>query len=160
MPLSGLYVAGGIAPKNIEFIRGASSKFMARLLDKGRMTSILGSIPIHVVMKEDLGLRGAHIVAARMVSAMVGDVETRDSAAADGVPLGKDAAAEAALHEAILREASLRAAGLGYGAVMRLAVADYPLAYAAITSLTAAVTASMIVIGGRLVSQLHRRPGA
>lgn len=159
LPLSGLYVAGGIAPKNIEFIRGAGSKFMARLLDKGRMTSILGSIPIYVVMKEDLGLRGAHIVAARMVSSLMHDEATTAEAvasAAEALALaGSGKVGE--LHGEIKL---LRENNASYGTLMRSAVADYPVAYAAITSLTAALTATMIVVGGRVVSQLQRRPAS
>lgn len=149
LPLSGLYVAGGIAPKNIEFIRGPESNFMARLLDKGRVTSILSSIPIYVVMKEDLGLRGAHIVAARMVASL-------DDAPSPG---GDAGTAKMTVGDAASLSPTSRGAGnLSYAQLMRSAVADYPLAYAAFTSLTAAATASMIFVGGRLAAQMRPRP--
>lgn len=65
LPYGGLYVAGGIAPKNIEFINAQDSEFMKRFKEKGRMSSIMKDFPVHIVMMEDLGLRGAHIMACR-----------------------------------------------------------------------------------------------
>lgn len=150
LPLSGLYVAGGIAPKNIEFIRGPHSTFMARLLDKGRVTSILSSIPIYVVMKEDLGLRGAHIVAVRMVASLDHDAAGVADDVDDPNMRIKDPATSVA--------ASSRAVDRSYAQLIRGAIVDYPLAYAAITSLTAAATASMIFVGGRLATQIRARP--
>lgn len=149
LPLSGLYIAGGIAPKNIEFIRGPKSDFMARLLNKGRVTSILASIPIYVVMKEDLGLRGAHIVAARMVASLDSASNPLGDVGKENGTVGKPAKPS---------RTSAGAVNASYAQLMRRAVSDYPLAYAAITSLTAAATASMIYVGSRLASQVRARP--
>mmetsp|Transcript_15838 Transcript_15838/g.31791 ORF Transcript_15838/g.31791 Transcript_15838/m.31791 type:complete len:453 (-) Transcript_15838:282-1640(-) len=66
LPYGGLYVAGGIAPKNIERIRGEGSEFLQSLLRKGRVSGALQDIPIKVVMKEDIGIRGAHLAALRL----------------------------------------------------------------------------------------------
>uniref|UniRef100_A0A7S0ZGP6 Glucokinase n=1 Tax=Timspurckia oligopyrenoides TaxID=708627 RepID=A0A7S0ZGP6_9RHOD len=63
MPFGGLYIAGGIAPKNVEHIVGQGSRFMDAFSSKGRVRSILDGIPVYLVMKEDIGMRGAHFVA-------------------------------------------------------------------------------------------------
>lgn len=68
LPYGGVYIAGGIAPKNIDIVNKQDSQFMKRFLDKGRMTSIMRDFPVHVVMNEDLGLRGAHFIAMRNVA--------------------------------------------------------------------------------------------
>ncbi len=52
----GVYVAGGIAPKMIGRIQEG---FARAFLDKGRMRPLLESIPVHVIMDGDVGLRGA-----------------------------------------------------------------------------------------------------
>jgi glucokinase len=68
LPFSGLYIAGGIAPKNLEWLQEGKSDFLKRFREKGRVSTILRRIPVKVVLAEDLGLRGAHVVAARMAS--------------------------------------------------------------------------------------------
>eukprot|EP00730_Choanoeca_flexa_P017893 TRINITY_DN8663_c0_g1_i2.p1 TRINITY_DN8663_c0_g1~~TRINITY_DN8663_c0_g1_i2.p1 ORF type:complete len:419 (+),score=108.56 TRINITY_DN8663_c0_g1_i2:124-1380(+) len=68
LPTGGLYIAGGIAPHNMQYIKGTSSLFMKAYWNKGRVSSILEDVPVRVVMSEDLGLRGAHVVAARMLA--------------------------------------------------------------------------------------------
>eukprot|EP00339_Tiarina_fusa_P014194 CAMPEP_0117011258 /NCGR_PEP_ID=MMETSP0472-20121206/9720_1 /TAXON_ID=693140 ORGANISM="Tiarina fusus, Strain LIS" /NCGR_SAMPLE_ID=MMETSP0472 /ASSEMBLY_ACC=CAM_ASM_000603 /LENGTH=407 /DNA_ID=CAMNT_0004714011 /DNA_START=104 /DNA_END=1327 /DNA_ORIENTATION=- len=60
IPTGGLYVTGGLTPKNIKFIEGQDSPFMKAYHDKGRVTPILKNVPIFAVMTEDLGVRGAH----------------------------------------------------------------------------------------------------
>jgi len=52
----GVFVAGGIAPKMIGRIREG---FMPAFLDKGRMRPLLESIPVHVILDGDVGLRGS-----------------------------------------------------------------------------------------------------
>jgi hypothetical protein len=52
-------VTGGLTPKNIEWIEGKDSHFMKAYADKGRVSSILSSVPLFAVMTEDLGVRGA-----------------------------------------------------------------------------------------------------
>jgi glucokinase len=140
LPYGGLYIAGGIAPKNIEFINSPNSSFMRRFLDKGRMRSIMSHFPVHVVMKEDLGLRGAHIVAARLA--------------------GQAVKSGAAVPVATLDASSMRADSRTdmlfprRGNEDRLvnAIHDYPITYAVATSLTAVFTATAIVLGGQLLS--------
>lgn len=136
LPYGGLYVAGGIAPKNVELMQGADALFMERFREKGRMSSIMGDIPVHVVMKEDLGLRGAHIVASRLVWKM----QKADSGMEKGAG-GKGRRGKAVDY---WRDGGFRRRS-EYS--LSAAIADYPLPYAAIVGATATATASMIVLG-------------
>mmetsp|Transcript_26387 Transcript_26387/g.26638 ORF Transcript_26387/g.26638 Transcript_26387/m.26638 type:complete len:408 (+) Transcript_26387:97-1320(+) len=65
MPKGGLYLAGGLTPKNLELLKGRDGPFMRALRDKGRVSGFLADIPIYAVLKEDLGVRGAHWVAVQ-----------------------------------------------------------------------------------------------
>mmetsp|Transcript_5117 Transcript_5117/g.9324 ORF Transcript_5117/g.9324 Transcript_5117/m.9324 type:complete len:464 (+) Transcript_5117:109-1500(+) len=67
LPAGGIYIAGGIAPKNLRRITDTDSLFRKALLDKGRLKGLIEDLPIFVFVKEDLGLRGAHILAFREV---------------------------------------------------------------------------------------------
>ena len=69
IPLNGLYVAGGLTPKNIELLRGGgdASPFMQAFHDKGRVSPLLKKIPLYAVMAEDIGQRGAHLVAFKQL---------------------------------------------------------------------------------------------
>lgn len=60
IPTGGLFVSGGLTPKNIEFIEGLHSDFMRAYRNKGRVSPLLDTIPLFAVMVEDLGVRGAH----------------------------------------------------------------------------------------------------
>jgi glucokinase len=60
IPTGGMYVTGGLTPKNIKFIEGQKSPFMTSYHDKGRVSPILEHVPLFAVMVEDLGVRGAH----------------------------------------------------------------------------------------------------
>jgi glucokinase len=60
IPTGGLFVTGGLTPKNIEHIEGKDTRFMKSYLHKGRVSSLLEKIPLFAVMVEDLGVRGAH----------------------------------------------------------------------------------------------------
>ena len=60
IPTGGMFVTGGLTPKNIKFIEGQDSPFMQAYKDKGRVSPILESVPLFAVMVEDLGVRGAH----------------------------------------------------------------------------------------------------
>ena len=65
LPLGGLYVAGGIAPK----ILGAlvQSDFLPSFLRKGRMRPILEAIRVVIVLEPAVGLLGARRLAASLV---------------------------------------------------------------------------------------------
>jgi len=60
MPLGGLFVTGGLTPKNIKYIEGSATSFMKSYRNKGRVSPLLERVPLFAVMVEDLGVRGAH----------------------------------------------------------------------------------------------------
>uniref|UniRef100_A0A7S1HTF8 Glucokinase n=1 Tax=Eutreptiella gymnastica TaxID=73025 RepID=A0A7S1HTF8_9EUGL len=64
LPFGGLYIAGGLAPKNLKFFTD-SPTFMDAFLDKGRVSPALKQVPIKIVLAEDIGQRGALLVAVR-----------------------------------------------------------------------------------------------
>jgi glucokinase len=66
IPTGGLYVSGGLTPKNIDFIKGEDSPFMKAYKDKGRLSELVKSIPLFAVLVEDIGLRGARVCAMRV----------------------------------------------------------------------------------------------
>ena len=53
----GLYLGGGIAPKIIERLRGPL--FMRAFTAKGRLTPLLETIPVRVILNEHAALLGA-----------------------------------------------------------------------------------------------------
>ena len=57
LPYGGIYIAGGIAAKNLCFMEQGS--FLEAYSDKGRMSKLLRDIPIHVVLNSQLGLLGS-----------------------------------------------------------------------------------------------------
>jgi len=57
LAFGGVYVAGGIAPKIIA--RMNNGGFMRAFKDKGRMSKLLETMPVYVVMNPNVGLRGA-----------------------------------------------------------------------------------------------------
>jgi glucokinase len=59
IPTGGLYVTGGLTPKNIDWIEGEDSHFLKAYFDKGRVSPLLEDVPLFAVMVEDLGVRGA-----------------------------------------------------------------------------------------------------
>jgi glucokinase len=60
----GIYVAGGIAPKIAPKL--ADGTFMRAFMAKGRMRTVLETMPVKVVMNEQVGLMGALAEAARI----------------------------------------------------------------------------------------------
>jgi glucokinase len=59
-----VYVAGGIAPRIIDKLR--EGRFMKAFRDKGRFSSLMEDIPVHVVMNPKIGLLGATQEAQRI----------------------------------------------------------------------------------------------
>jgi glucokinase len=59
----GVWVAGGIAPKIIDFI--TDGRFREAFFDKGRMRPLLEQMPVQVVLDTHAGLLGAAVLAAR-----------------------------------------------------------------------------------------------
>ncbi len=133
LPYGGLYIAGGIAPKNVELMKDNNSLFMHRFLRKGRMSSIMTGFPVHVVMKEDLGLRGAHIVASRLVNEVLN---------VDSVQMNGDAGDDASSRSAVIPNGLVPVKP----DTLRNAVADYPMTYAWVTGITSIATASFMAL--------------
>lgn len=65
MARGGVYLAGGILPKNLDLLRNGG--FLQAFLDKGRMRGLLESMPVSLVLEE----HGALIGAARFLQFMV-----------------------------------------------------------------------------------------
>ena len=64
LPYAGLYIAGGIAAKILPLIQEGG--FLNAFIHKGRMSSILKRIPIHIVLNPQVGLIGAGIRASKL----------------------------------------------------------------------------------------------
>jgi glucokinase len=64
LPYSGLYIAGGIAPKILPLIQ--NSNFLLSFTQKGRMRPILEEIPVYIILNPQVGLIGAALCAARL----------------------------------------------------------------------------------------------
>ncbi|NEQ97243.1 MAG: glucokinase [Cyanothece sp. SIO2G6] len=64
LPYGGLYIAGGIAAKNLELMKAGS--FIQAFTHKGRMSDLLENMPVHIVLNPKVGLLGAALYAAQM----------------------------------------------------------------------------------------------
>ncbi|GAC1462850.1 MAG: hypothetical protein NVSMB70_09260 [Chamaesiphon sp.] len=64
LPYGGLYIAGGIAAKNIELLQEGG--FLHALTQKGRMSTLLENVPVHVILNTQVGLIGAALCAAKL----------------------------------------------------------------------------------------------
>jgi glucokinase len=65
LPRGGLYIAGGIAAKNLPLLTDGT--FMATFGQKGRMRSLVAQIPVLVVLNSQVGLIGAAAQALTML---------------------------------------------------------------------------------------------
>lgn len=66
LPYGGLYVAGGIAAKNLALMMAGD--FMAAFTHKGRVSSLLENVPVHIVLNPRVGLIGAGVKAATLIA--------------------------------------------------------------------------------------------
>ena len=57
LPYGGLYIAGGIAAKNLSLM--TKNTFLNAFTSKGRMSKLLKDIPVHVALNPQVGLIGA-----------------------------------------------------------------------------------------------------
>ncbi len=64
-PRGGLYLAGGIAAKNIE--RFKQGQFMDAFVAKGRMKPLMEKIPVHLIIQAKVGLLGARLLARKII---------------------------------------------------------------------------------------------
>ncbi|MEB3274747.1 MAG: glucokinase [Prochlorothrix sp.] len=65
LPYGGLYLAGGIAAKNLALMR--SGLFMDAFQAKGRVSHMLDRVPVQIVLNPEVGLIGAALYAARSI---------------------------------------------------------------------------------------------
>ncbi|MDJ1179661.1 glucokinase [Roseofilum sp. BLCC_M91] len=63
LPYGGLYIAGGVAAKNLSLM--TDGQFLQAFLNKGRMSRLLQQIPIYIVTNQEVGLIGAALCAAK-----------------------------------------------------------------------------------------------
>ncbi len=63
MPTGGLYIAGGIAAKNLELLE--QSNFLKAFNSKGRMQDLMQAIPVRLILQPEVGLNGARLLAAK-----------------------------------------------------------------------------------------------
>lgn len=59
----GVFLAGGIAPKLMAVLRDGS--FLAGFRAKGRFSDWMHTVPVHVILDPDVGLKGAALAATR-----------------------------------------------------------------------------------------------
>jgi glucokinase len=64
LPYGGLFIAGGIAAKNLALMR--NGLFMDAFTQKGRMSNLLEDIPVQIVLNPQVGLIGAARCAANL----------------------------------------------------------------------------------------------
>jgi glucokinase len=66
LSFSGLYIGGGIAPKNLPFLQRGG--FMRSFLNKGRLNEVLERMPVRISLNEEAALLGAAHLAASMIA--------------------------------------------------------------------------------------------
>jgi glucokinase len=59
----GVFLAGGIAAKNVQYF--TDGRFLAAFLRKGRFRELLAEIPVDLITNEKVGLLGAAEMARR-----------------------------------------------------------------------------------------------
>lgn len=57
LPYGGLYIAGGVAAKNLELMQ--SGAFLQAFQQKGRMRGLMERVPVYIVLHPNVGLLGA-----------------------------------------------------------------------------------------------------
>jgi len=69
----GMYLGGGIAPKALKTLRAGG--FVQAFLDKGRLSPLLESIPVRVILDESCALLGAAAYAEARAAEITGRSE-------------------------------------------------------------------------------------
>lgn len=77
LALGGVYLGGGIAPKILKFLSGG--KFMEAFLDKGRLSPMLETIPVRVILDDTCALLGAAAYAEARAAELSGHSERQAS---------------------------------------------------------------------------------
>jgi glucokinase len=65
LPYGGLYIAGGIAAKNIDLLTDGT--FITAFNHKGRVRDLLANIPVYIILNPQVGSIGAAAQAAKLV---------------------------------------------------------------------------------------------
>jgi glucokinase len=60
--IGGVYIGGGIAPKILEKLKDGT--FIGAFMDKGRLSPLVATIPVRVILNDKTPLLGAARVAA------------------------------------------------------------------------------------------------
>ncbi|MGL5081157.1 MAG: glucokinase [Microcoleaceae cyanobacterium] len=68
MPYGGMYIAGGIAAKNLPLM--IQDVFLNAFTSKGRMGVLMKKVPIHLVLNPKVGLLGAALCAAQSIQSL------------------------------------------------------------------------------------------
>ncbi len=74
----GIYLGGGIAPKRLKTMQNGF--FMQAFLDKGRMSALLQSIPVRIILDDTCALLGAAAYAEARAAEQCGISERAASA--------------------------------------------------------------------------------
>jgi len=77
LALGGVYLGGGIAPKILKFLSGGG--FMNAFLDKGRLSPMLQTIPVRVILDDTCALLGAAAYAEARAAELSGHSERQAS---------------------------------------------------------------------------------
>ncbi len=77
LALGGIYLGGGIAPKILKFL--SNGGFMQAFLDKGRLSPLLETIPVRVILDDTCALLGAAAYAEARASEVSGHSERQAS---------------------------------------------------------------------------------
>jgi len=77
LALGGLYLGGGIAPKILKFL--ANGGLMQAFLDKGRLSPLLETIPVRVILDDTCALLGAAAYAEARAAELSGHSERQAS---------------------------------------------------------------------------------
>ena len=64
LPYGGLYIAGGIAAKNLPLLTDGT--FTTAFNDKGRVSDLMGKVPVSVILNPQVGLIGADAQAGKL----------------------------------------------------------------------------------------------
>jgi len=69
LPYGGLYITGGIAAKILPLME--KEGFLKAFLNKGRVSTLLKNVPVHIVLNPKVGLIGAALHAAKLKSSQL-----------------------------------------------------------------------------------------
>ena len=79
LALGGMYLGGGIAPKILKTMQ--NGEFVHAFLDKGRMSPLLETIPVRIILDETCALLGAAAFAEARAAELSGRSERQASVA-------------------------------------------------------------------------------